>query len=83
MKCLYKSKGVVHIVSMMNDSNKSNALNSIAKLLGTTDKNLVISAAISVLVKEAGIDLAKAYDIVLGEGAYVKAAGHIYDELNK
>ena len=83
MKCLYKPTGVVHIVSMMNDSNKSNALNSIAKLLGTTDKNLVISAAISVLVKEAGIDLAKAYDIVLGEGAYVKAAGHIYDELNK
>lgn len=83
MKCLYKSTGLVHIVFMMNDSNKSNALNSIAKLLGTTDKNLVISAAISVLVKEAGIDLAKAYDIVLGEGAYVKAAGHIYDELNK
>jgi hypothetical protein len=81
--CNYKPTGVVHIVSMMNDSNKSNALNSIAKLLGTTDKNLVISAAISVLVKEAGIDLAKAYDIVLGEGAYVKAAGHIYDELNK
>jgi hypothetical protein len=55
-------------------------LNQIANLIGTTDRNLVINVAIATLVK-SGVDIVEATDAVLGEGAYAKVAGQVYDAL--
>lgn len=55
-------------------------LNQIAELLGTTDKNTVITFAIGTLV-QAGINISEAFDAVLGAGAYVKFAGDLYHAL--
>jgi hypothetical protein len=55
-------------------------LNKIATLLGTTDRNVVINAAIATLVK-SGMDITDATDAVLGEGAYMRIAGEIYNKL--
>lgn len=55
-------------------------LNKIAALLGTSDKNLVISVAIKALI-EQGVPVRAAYDAVLGAGAYEKMAGMVYDQL--
>jgi hypothetical protein len=43
-------------------------------------KNIEISKAIAAHVA-AGMDVAAAYDAVLGAGAYLKMAGQIYDAL--
>lgn len=43
-------------------------------------KNARISAMILAKMQE-GMDLRAAFDAVLGEGAYMKLAGEIYDEL--
>lgn len=43
-------------------------------------KNAIISARILADVAN-GKTLAQAYDAVFGEGAYLKLAGEIYDEL--
>jgi hypothetical protein len=56
------------------------ALNKIAALLETEDKNLVISVAIRALV-ENGIAVKDAYNAVLGQEAYEKLAGNVYDQL--
>ena len=45
-----------------------------------TLKNAAISAQIMALV-EAGTSLQQAFDAVLGEGAYAKMAGELYDAL--
>lgn len=55
-------------------------LNSVARLLGTTDKNVVISACIAGLVQE-GADIREAVDFVLGEGAFRSIAGDVYHAL--
>src|SRR5262245_9215998 len=55
-------------------------LNEIARMLNTTDKQLVINVAIGTLVK-AGVDIKDATDAVLGEGAYTKLAHQVYDAL--
>lgn len=55
-------------------------LNEVATLLGTTDKNVVISAVLKTLV-QSGIDMQTAFDAVFGEGAYRKFAGEIYSAL--
>lgn len=57
------------------------ALNKLADLLNITDKNTVIQVAIATLVK-SGVDMQVATDAVLGQGAYLKLAGAVYDELN-
>jgi len=44
------------------------------------NKNTVISARILSLVA-SGLTLQAAYDAVMGEGAYAKMAGEIYDAL--
>lgn len=44
-------------------------------------KNAAISAKILANV-QAGMTLPQAFDAVLGEGAYMKLAGEVYDELN-
>lgn len=55
-------------------------MNQVAELIGTTDKNVVISAIIKTLV-DAGMAVSEAFDAVMGQGAYVKMAGNIYGEL--
>lgn len=57
------------------------ALNKIADILNITDKNTVIQVAIATLVK-SGVDMQDAMNAVLGQGAYLKFAGSVYDELN-
>lgn len=44
-------------------------------------KNAAISAKIIANV-QAGMTLPEAFDAVLGEGAYLKLAGDLYDQLN-
>lgn len=43
-------------------------------------KNAAISAGILAL-KQSGMTLRQAFDAVLGEGAYSKVAGEVYDAL--
>ena len=56
-------------------------LNQVAELLGTTDKNVVISAVIKTFV-DAGMSVKDAFDSAFGEGSYNKMASEIYDSLN-
>jgi CheY-specific phosphatase CheX len=56
-------------------------LNQVATLLGTKDKNIVISAIITTLV-EAGMSIDMAYDAVFGAGSYKKIAGDIWEAIN-
>lgn len=56
-------------------------LNQVAELLGTTDKNVVFSAVIQTLVKQGGIPVRDAFEMVFGEGSYMKFAGEIYHAL--
>lgn len=55
-------------------------LNQVATLLGTTDKNVVISVTIKTLT-DAGIAVNEVFDMVLGDGAYATFAGNLYDAL--
>jgi hypothetical protein len=55
-------------------------LNAVAALLGTTDKNLVLSVCIKTLV-DAGMDIADATDAVLGVGRFMEIANAVYEEL--
>ena len=56
-------------------------LNEVANLLGTTDKNVVFSCVIQTLVKQGGISVNDAFDMLFGEGAYMKFAGEVYNAL--
>jgi len=56
-------------------------LNQVAELLGTTDKNVAISAVIKTLV-DAGMSVKEAFESTFGEGSYAKMAEEIYDSLN-
>ncbi len=55
-------------------------LNEIAARLGTTDKNLVISAAIKGLV-DLGYNVRTAYEMVMGDGSFGKMAEAVQAEL--
>jgi hypothetical protein len=61
-------------------SKATNLLNAIADELKTTDKNLVIKVAMSMLVK-SGVTVDSAFDMLFGEGAYKRFAGQVYDAL--
>jgi hypothetical protein len=54
----------------------ANQLNQIAALIGTNDRQVVISTAIKFLT-DAGMALDAAFDAVFGEGAYVRMAGDL------
>lgn len=58
----------------------TNLLNAIAEELNTTDKNLCINVAMSMLVK-SGVSVDAAFDLLFGEGAYKKFAGQVYEAL--
>ena len=55
-------------------------LNQVASLIGSTDKNTVLTVAIGVLVK-SGVAIDVAMNAVLGEGAYEKLASDVYHTL--
>jgi len=55
-------------------------LNKVAEIIGTTDKNVVFSVVIKSLT-DSGVDIKVAFDMLFGEGAYMKFAGQIYDAL--
>ena len=46
----------------------------------TANKNNAISEAIKNLI-ESGVDIKEAFNSVLGEGAFDKMAGDVYDQL--
>lgn len=58
----------------------TNLLNMIAEELNTTDKSLCINVALAMIVK-TGVAVDAAFDLLLGEGAYKKFAGQVYDAL--
>ena len=55
-------------------------LNQVAELLGTADKNVVISAILKTLT-DSGIALNIAFDHVFGDGSYIKFAGEVHAAL--
>lgn len=61
-------------------SKATNLLNAIAEELNTTDKNLCINVALSMMVK-TGVAIDEAFDLLFGEGAYKRFAGQAYDAL--
>jgi len=58
----------------------SNFLNSIAKAMNTSDKAVVINAAIALLIKQ-GLPVQAAMDLIMGEGAYRELVGQVYEAL--
>ena len=56
-------------------------LNMIAKELGTEDKNTCINVAVLMLV-DAGKSVDEAFDMIMGDGAYEKLSGDVYEMLN-
>lgn len=52
-------------------------LNEVADLLGTDDKALVFSAVLATLI-DAGHTVDAAFDMLFGEGAYMRYAGQVY-----
>jgi len=56
-------------------------LNQVAALLGTTDKNLIISVCIKTLM-DSGMGFRAAYDSIFGEGAFIKMADIVHDTFN-
>ena len=61
-------------------SNKHALLQQVANIIGTEDKNTVISYTLKTLV-ESGMPVNVAYDAIFGAGSYMKMAGDIYDAL--
>lgn len=57
---------------------QTEALNKIAKLLQTTDKNLVITAAIKSSI-ESGLSVDQAIDFVIGEGTFKSIANSLWE----
>ena len=87
---IYNPIKVSYHITMANTEHKTKGetmaattLNQIAKLIGSSDKNEVISVAILTLHKELGVPMPKAYEMILGEGAWQEMANEIHDELNK
>lgn len=56
-------------------------LNAIAEALNTTDRNLCINVAMSMLVNEGGLTVEAAFETVFGEGSWVTFCGNVYDAL--
>ncbi len=61
---------------------QTEVLNKIAEIIGTNDKNIVISVPIKALV-DNGVDVSEAFDMLFGAGAYHDMAMRIYVELHK
>lgn len=53
-------------------------LNQVARLIGSNDKQFVITVALKVLMTEAGMTSAQALDAVFGPGAYQQLAEEIH-----
>lgn len=61
-------------------SKATELLNAIAEELNTTDKNLCINVALSMMVK-TGVAIDEAFDMLFGEGSYKRFAGQVYDAM--
>jgi hypothetical protein len=69
----------------MKNETTGSLLNEVAKMLfestgSMPDKSTVISVAIGGLVKLQGLTYEKAYDTVLGAGAYAKLVSDLHEE---
>jgi len=60
----------------------SDTLNKVASLLGTEDKNIVLSYCVKTLV-DGGIPMEDAFNKVLGEGRYQWLVSTVYGQLRK
>lgn len=58
----------------------TNLLNAIAAELNTADKEMVINVALAMIVK-SGVAVDAAFDLLLGEGAFKRFAGQVYDAM--
>ena len=65
--------------SKMNNTTAAQ-LNEVAQLIGTTDKNVVISVVIKALV-DKGMTVKQAFDTLFGCGAYEKFSGVVLDAI--
>lgn len=63
-------------------SKATELLNAIAESLNITDKNTCINVAMAMLVKEGGISVESAFELLFGEGSWVQFCGNIYDALH-
>jgi hypothetical protein len=66
---------------MKGKTMKSPINQAMINVLTTDQKNVLISATIMAL-KDAGLDMKTAFDLVLGEGAYDKVAVEVFDIFN-
>lgn len=62
-------------------SKATELLNAIAEALNTTDKTTCINVALCMLTKEGGVSVESAFEMLFGEGAWLKFCGNVYDAL--
>jgi hypothetical protein len=62
---------------MKGKTMKSPINQAMINVLTTDQKNVLISATI-IALKDAGLDLKTAFDLVLGEGAYDRVASEVF-----
>lgn len=55
-------------------------LNQAARVLNTTDRNVVIGAVLQALISQ-GVDVKAAIEAVFGEGSFDSMCGQVYDLL--
>lgn len=55
-------------------------LNQAARVLNTTDRNVVIGAVLQVLISQ-GVEVTAAIEAVFGEGSFDTMVGQVYDIL--
>lgn len=58
-----------------------NLLNAIADATGITDKSTVISLAISMIVKETGVEIRVAFELVFGADSWDAMLIEVYEAL--
>lgn len=61
-------------------TNSTNLLNAIAAELNTTDKEMAINVALAMIV-QTGVAVDAAFDLLLGDGAFKRFAGQVYDAM--
>lgn len=62
-------------------SKATELLNAIAEELNTTDRATCINVALAMLVKEGGVSVEAAVELLFGKGAWKDMCGLVYDQL--
>ncbi|HEX2615448.1 MAG TPA: hypothetical protein VHL10_08130 [Nitrososphaera sp.] len=62
-------------------SKATELLNAIAESLNTSDKNTCINVAMAMLVKEGGVSVESAFELLFGAGSWEQFCGNVYDAL--